>query len=360
MDLEKIMEVFRERFKEVERELSRPEVASDPEKLMEYGKKHSELSEIINLYNDIESMKSELDEWYEMKNSAGESEQEEIAQTISDLENSIGKQELNLKGLLVPDLSDNRNIIIEIRAGTGGEEAALFAADLFRMYSRYAERNNWKSEIIDSNETDIGGLKEIVFQIRGRSVFSKLKYESGVHRVQRVPSTESGGRIHTSTATVAVLPEVSETEVKIDPADLRIDTYRASGAGGQHVNKTDSAVRIVHEPTGIVVAVQKERSQHQNKARALEILRAKLYEMYSSKAENEIVETRRTQIGTGERSEKIRTYNFPQNRVTDHRINFTSYRLLHIMDGDLDELVTELSAADINKRLELLHRKLIG
>jgi peptide chain release factor 1 len=292
MDLEKIMEVFRERFKEVERELSRPEVASDPEKLMEYGKKHSELSEIINLYNDIESMKSELDEWYEMKNSAGESEQEEIAQTISDLENSIGKQELNLKGLLVPDLSDNRNIIIEIRAGTGGEEAALFAAALFRMYSRYAERNNWKSEIIDYNETDIGGLKEIVFQIKGRSVFSKLKYESGVHRVQRVPSTESGGRIHTSTATVAVLPEVSETEVKIDPADLRIDTYRASGAGGQHVNKTDSAVRIVHEPTGIVVAVQKERSQHQNKARALEILRAKLYEMYSSKAENEIVETR--------------------------------------------------------------------
>jgi peptide chain release factor 1 len=200
----------------------------------------------------------------------------------------------------------------------------------------------------------------MIFQIRGRSVFSKLKYESGVHRVQRVPSTESGGRIHTSTATVAVLPEASETEVKIDPADLRIDTYRASGAGGQHVNKTDSAVRIVHEPTGIVVAVQKGRSQHQNKARALEILRARLYEMYSSKAENEITETRRTQIGTGERSEKIRTYNYPQNRVTDHRINFTSYRLLYIMDGDLDELVTELSAADINKRLELLHKKLIG
>ncbi len=360
MDLGKIMEVFKERFKEVEKELSKPEVASDPEKLMEYGKKHSELSEIIDLYGEISSMKSELEEWHEMKASADESELEEIDKAISDLESNISRQELNLKGLLVPDLSDKRNIIIEIRAGTGGEEAALFAADLFRMYNRYAERNNWKSEIIDSNETDIGGLKEMIFQIRGRSVFSKLKYESGVHRVQRVPSTESGGRIHTSTATVAVLPEASETEVKIDPADLRIDTYRASGAGGQHVNKTDSAVRIVHEPTGIVVAVQKGRSQHQNKARALEILRARLYEMYSSKAENEITETRRTQIGTGERSEKIRTYNYPQNRVTDHRINFTSYRLLYIMDGDLDELVTELSAADINKRLELLHKKLIG
>ncbi|HCO69846.1 peptide chain release factor 1 [Mesotoga sp.] len=360
MDLGKIMEVFKERFKEVEKELSKPEVASDPEKLMEYGKKHSELSEIIDLYGEISSMKSELEEWHEMKASADESELEEIDKAISDLESNISRQELNLKGLLVPDLSDERNIIIEIRAGTGGEEAALFAADLFRMYNRYAERNNWKSEIIDSNETDIGGLKEMIFQIRGRSVFSKLKYESGVHRVQRVPSTESGGRIHTSTATVAVLPEASETEVKIDPADLRIDTYRASGAGGQHVNKTDSAVRIVHEPTGIVVAVQKGRSQHQNKARALEILRARLYEMYSSKAENEITETRRTQIGTGERSEKIRTYNYPQNRVTDHRINFTSYRLLYIMDGDLDELVTELSAADINKRLELLHKKLIG
>jgi len=360
MDLGKIMEVFKERFKEVEKELSKPEVASDPEKLMEYGKKHSELSEIIDLYGEISSMKSELEEWHEMKASADESELEEIDKAISDLESNISRQELNLKGLLVPDLFDERNIIIEIRAGTGGEEAALFAADLFRMYNRYAERNNWKSEIIDSNETDIGGLKEMIFQIRGRSVFSKLKYESGVHRVQRVPSTESGGRIHTSTATVAVLPEASETEVKIDPADLRIDTYRASGAGGQHVNKTDSAVRIVHEPTGIVVAVQKGRSQHQNKARALEILRARLYEMYSSKAENEITETRRTQIGTGERSEKIRTYNYPQNRVTDHRINFTSYRLLYIMDGDLDELVTELSAADINKRLELLHKKLIG
>ena len=196
--------------------------------------------------------------------------------------------------------------------------------------------------------------------IKGRSVYSKLKYESGVHRGQRVPTTESGGRIHTSTATVAVLPEVSETEVRIEPSDLRIDTYRASGAGGQHVNKTDSAVRIVHIPTGIVVAVPKARSQHQNKARAMELLRAKLYDMYSSKAESEVTQTRRSQIGTGERSEKIRTYNFPQNRVTDHRINFTSYRLLDIMDGVIEELVTELSAADINKRLELLHKELVG
>ncbi|HNS66521.1 MAG: peptide chain release factor 1 [Mesotoga infera] len=360
MNLEKIMEVFRERFKEVEAQLSRPEIASDPERLMEYGKKHAELSQIIELHGRIETMKRELDDWSEMKNSSEEEELEEIEKTIDELNVKIATEERNLKSLLVPDLADDRNIIIEIRAGTGGEEAALFGSDLFRMYSRYAERNNWKSEVIEVSETDLGGLKEIIFQIKGRSVYSKLKYESGVHRVQRVPTTESGGRIHTSTATVAVLPEVSETEVRIEPSDLRIDTYRASGAGGQHVNKTDSAVRIVHIPTGIVVAVQKERSQHQNKARAMELLRAKLYDMYSSKAESEVTQTRRSQIGTGERSEKIRTYNFPQNRVTDHRINFTSYRLLDIMDGDIEELVTELSAADINKRLELLHKELVG
>ncbi len=359
MDLDRIMKVFQARFKEVEEQLSRPEIASDPEKLMEYGKKHAELSQIIELHGEIESMKRELSDWSEMKESIEEDEHEEIDRAIVELDRRITAEELNLKGLLVPDLSDNRNIIIEIRAGTGGEEAALFASNLYRMYSRYAERNNWKADIIDLNETDIGGLKEIIFQIRGRSVYSKLKHESGVHRVQRVPTTESSGRIHTSTATVAVLPEVSDTEVKIDPADLRIDTYRASGAGGQHVNKTDSAVRIVHIPTGIVVGVQKERSQHQNKARALEILRARLYDMYSSQAEDELTQTRRSQIGSGERSEKIRTYNFPQNRVTDHRINFTSYRLMEIMDGDIEELVTELAAADINKRLELLHDQLL-
>ncbi len=359
MDLDRIMKVFQARFKEVEEQLSKPEIASDPEKLMEYGKKHAELSQIIELHGEIESMKRELSDWSEMKENIEEDEHEEIDRAIVELDRRITAEELNLKGLLVPDLSDNRNIIIEIRAGTGGEEAALFASNLYRMYSRYAERNNWKADIIDLNETDIGGLKEIIFQIRGRSVYSKLKHESGVHRVQRVPTTESSGRIHTSTATVAVLPEVSDTEVKIDPADLRIDTYRASGAGGQHVNKTDSAVRIVHIPTGIVVGVQKERSQHQNKARALEILRARLYDMYSSQAEDELTQTRRSQIGSGERSEKIRTYNFPQNRVTDHRINFTSYRLMEIMDGDIEELVTELAAADINKRLELLHDQLL-
>lgn len=360
MELSKIMSVFQDRFAEVVAQLSRPEIASDPEKLMEYGKKHAELSQIIELYAKIESMKGELNDWYGLKTEAQAEELEEIEKTIAGLETEIAREEFNLKGLLVPDLADERNIIIEIRAGTGGEEAALFASDLFRMYARYAERNNWKTEVLDSSETDIGGFKEIVFQIKGRSLYSKLKHESGVHRVQRVPTTESGGRIHTSTATVAVLPQVSETEIKIEPSDLRIDTYRASGAGGQHVNKTDSAVRIVHIPTGIVVAVQKERSQHQNKARAMELLRARLYELYSSQAENEVVKTRRSQIGSGERSEKIRTYNFPQNRVTDHRINFTSYRLMDILDGDIEELVMELSAADINKRLELLHRELLG
>ncbi len=339
MDLGKIMEVFRERFKEVEKELSKPEVASDPEKLMEYGKKHSELSEIINLYGEISSMKSELEDWHEMKTSADESELEEIDKTVTDLESSISRQELNLKGLLVPDLSDERNIIIEIRAGTGGEEAALFAADLFRMYNRYAERNNWKSEIIDSNETDIGGLKEMIFQIRGRSVFSKLKYESGVHRVQRVPSTESGGRIHTSTATVAVLPEASETEVKIDPADLRIDTYRASGAGGQHVNKTDSAVRITHLSTGIVVACQTERSQHQNKANAMKMLYAKLYEIELEKKRDEKMKLMGDQkdISWGN---QIRSYVFqPYTMVKDHRTEMETGNIQAVMDGEIDEFL---------------------
>lgn len=360
MDLIVIMKAFREEFKRVEAELSKPEVAADPEKLTDLSKKHSSLSEVISVYNNIEKKKTELTDWNSMKESSEPEEIEEIEKTIEDLEKEIAKEELHLKFLLVPDALDDRNIIVEIRAGTGGNEAALFAGDLFRMYTRYAERNGWKVELVDENATDLGGYKEVIFSIKGKGVYSKMKYESGVHRVQRVPSTESGGRIHTSTATVAVLSEVSEVDYKIDPSELRIDTYRSGGAGGQHVNKTDSAVRIVHLPTGITVAVQKERSQHQNKARAMEILRAKLYEMYNAEQQSEVTEKRRSQIGSGERSEKIRTYNYPQNRITDHRINFTSYKLMYAMDGDLDEVTMKLAEADISLRLEKLHKELSG
>lgn len=360
MDLLVIMEAFKEEFKKVEAELSKPEVAADPDKLTNLSKKHSNLSEIISIYNDIQQKKAELIEWHSLRENSNSEELGEIEKAVIDLEQELIKEELHLKFLLVPDTLDDKNIIVEIRAGTGGNEAALFAGDLFRMYTRYAERNNWKVELVDENATDLGGYKEVVFSIKGKGVYSKMKYESGVHRVQRVPSTESGGRIHTSTATVAVLSEVSEVDYKIDPVELRIDTYRSGGAGGQHVNKTDSAVRIVHIPTGITVAVQKERSQHQNKARAMEILRAKLYEMYNAEQQNEVTEKRRSQIGTGERSEKIRTYNYPQNRITDHRINFTSYKLMYAMDGDLDEVTMKLAEANISLRLEKLHKELAG
>jgi len=259
---------------------------------------------------------------------------------------------------LVPDEDSDRNTIVEIRAGAGGEEAALFSADLFRMYARFAERSGWKVDVLDMNETNLGGYKEIVFEIKGKDVYRKLRYESGVHRVQRVPRTESGGRIHTSAATVAILPKATELDVKIDPSELRIDTFRASGAGGQHVNKTESAVRIVHLPTGIAVSVQRDRSQHQNKARAMELLRARLFDMMLQDQMSKMSQKRRLQIGSGDRSEKIRTYNFPQSRVTDHRINYTSYRLAEILDGDLEELVSRLIEADLEIKLKELQERL--
>lgn len=354
MNLEKLIELFKKQLEEVEAKLSDSSIVGNPSKLMELSKRHAELKEISRSYDLLASKKQELQEWEEIKELLSPEEREEAEKNIAELQKEIEQIELNLKFLLIPDELGGKDIIVEIRAGTGGEEAALFAGDLFRMYTRYAERNSWKVETLESNETDLGGFKEVTFQIKGKDVFRKLKYESGVHRVQRIPQTESGGRIHTSTATVAVLPKASEVDVAIDPSELRIDTFRSSGAGGQHVNRTESAVRIVHLPTGITVTVQSERSQHQNKARAMEILRARLYSLYRSQQESTLSQQRRSQIGTGERSEKIRTYNFPQNRVTDHRINYTTYRLQDILDGDLDELIAKLAEADINIKLEKL------
>jgi peptide chain release factor 1 len=268
----------------------------------------------------------------------GEREEEELVQT------------LRLQ-LLPRDPNDDRNVIVEIRAGAGGEEAALFAAQLFRMYKRYAERHRWQTELITANETGIGGLREVIFEVRGDGAFSRLKYEAGVHRVQRVPETESSGRIHTSTSTVAVLPEADEVEIDIDDKDLKIDVYRSQGPGGQSVNTTDSAVRITHLPTGLVVAIQDEKSQHKNKAKALAVLRARLLEMEQRKAHEAEAQARRSMVGSGERSEKIRTYNFPQDRVTDHRINVDLHNLPNVLDGDLDRLLDELISTDQAERL---------
>ena len=256
--------------------------------------------------------------------------------------------------LLPKDENDDKNVIIEIRAGAGGDEAALFASELMRLYMMYAERHHWKVEILDQNEIELGGIKEATFQISGTGAYSKLKFESGVHRVQRVPETESQGRVHTSTATVAVLPELEEVEFEILDKDLRIDTYRSSGAGGQHINKTDSAIRMTHLPTGIVVTCQDERSQIKNREKAMMILRSKLYDFYQGQKNKEYADTRKSQVGTGDRSERIRTYNFPQGRITDHRVNYTAYNLLDFMNGDIDELITELQLEDQKKKLENL------
>ena len=275
-----------------------------------------------------------------------------------EIEENKQKQETleqELKVLLLPkDENDDKNVIIEIRAGAGGDEAALFASELMRLYMMYAERHHWKVEILDQNEIELGGIKEATFQISGTGAYSKLKFESGVHRVQRVPETESQGRVHTSTATVAVLPELEEVEFEILDKDLRIDTYRSSGAGGQHINKTDSAIRMTHLPTGIVVTCQDERSQIKNREKAMMILRSKLYDFYQGQKNKEYADTRKSQVGTGDRSERIRTYNFPQGRITDHRVNYTAYNLLDFMNGDIDELITELQLEDQKKKLENL------
>ncbi len=329
-----------------------PELANDYARFVEIARQHSELEPIVQAYRDWKRARQELAD-----NEALAKEDGELAELaraeIGPLRERIAKLEQTLRQMLVPkDPNDERDVIMEIRAGAGGEEAALFAADLFRMYTRYAENHRWKVELIDANETGIGGFKEVIFSVKGKGAYSRLKFESGVHRVQRVPATEASGRIHTSTVTVAVLPEVDEIEVNIPPSDLEIETFRSRGAGGQNVQKNESAVRITHKPTGIVVSVQDERSQTQNRLRAMAILRARLYELEQRRLANALAQQKREQIGSGERSEKIRTYNYPQNRVTDHRINLDVYRLAEVLEGELDIFIDELAAREQAQRLQ--------
>ncbi len=350
--LEKLASID-ERYDELSQLMARPEVARDPSLLKEYGQEQAEIAELVSKYREYKAVSEELERTQALLDEELEGEMEcLVREEIAALEERRDGLWEEIKLLLVPkDPKDERNVMVEIRAATGGEEAALFAADLYRMYTRYAERQGWATEVLSSNSTGVGGFREVIFQVRGKGAYSHLKYESGVHRVQRVPITEASGRIHTSTATVAVLPEMEEVEVEIDPDDLRIDVFRSSGHGGQSVNTTDSAVRITHLPTGMVATCQDERSQLQNKRRAMSILRARLFDLAERERQEEMGERRRLQVGTGERSEKIRTYNFPQNRVTDHRIGFSSYRLENVLEGEIEEFIDQLAATDRAEQL---------
>lgn len=352
--LSKLQEIEKS-FKEIEERMSIPEVANDPQEMQSLGRKHSELAPIVDAFMRYEAVIKGINYAKEMIAGGDEDMAELAKEELALLEEQIPELERHIQLLLLPkDLNDDKSVIIEIRGGAGGGEAALFAADLFRMYTRFAEREHWKTELISANETGIGGYKEVIFRVDGVGAFSSLKFESGVHRVQRVPETEASGRIHTSTATVAVLPEAEEVDVEIRTEDLKIDTYRSSGAGGQHVNMTDSAVRITHLPSGIVVTCQDERSQIKNRAKAMQFLRTKLYAAELQRMNAAMAAERKGQVGTGDRSERIRTYNYPQNRLTDHRINLTLYKLDQILDGDIYELIRALSDADQAEKLKAL------
>ena len=341
------------RYEEMMNQLSEPDVANDPERFKRLMKEQSDLTPIVEAYKEYKQCKQNVEDSLAMLDEESDEEMRELAkEELNESKARIEELEQELKVLLLPkDPNDDKNVIVEIRAGAGGDEAALCAAEIYRMYVHYAESQRWKVETLEMEEIGIGGMKSVNFMITGQGAYSKMKYESGVHRVQRVPETESGGRIHTSTITVAVMPEAEEVDVEIDEKDVRIDVMRASGNGGQCVNTTDSAVRLTHYPTGIVIYSQTEKSQIQNKAKAFALLRAKLYDMECQKAHDAEAEARRSQIGTGDRSEKIRTYNFPQGRVTDHRINLTLYKLDKIMNGDIQEIIDACIAADQAKKL---------
>ncbi len=348
------LDTLERRYSELHKLMEDPEVSTNPTRLREITRELSDLEELVGKYRAYRTTAEALEKTRELMREDGDEELRALAREEAErLEADEHALEQEIRLLLLPkDPRDEKDIYVEIRGGTGGEEAALFAADLFRMYTRYAENKRWKVALVDENRTGLKGFKEVVFEVKGRGAFSRLKYESGVHRVQRVPLTEAQGRIHTSTATVAVLAEVDDIEIDIRPEDLKVDIYHASGHGGQNVQKVATAVRITHLPTGIVVACQDERSQLQNRMRAMSVLRARLYEQELEKQQREVTESRRSQVGTGERAEKIRTYNYPQDRVTDHRINLTVHNLPRVLDGELDEIIDALVAEDQSERLK--------
>lgn len=348
------IEIFDKRYSELSQRLYEPSVAADPEQYQKTMKELKSIEEIVLTYREYKQAVKSQDESIEILEESGDSDLKELAQLeLDEAKQNIEKLSEKLKILLLPkDPNDERNVIVEIRGGAGGEESALFSAVLFRMYSMYAEKKGYKVEIVNANETELGGYKEISFMIEGDGAYSRFKYESGVHRVQRVPETESQGRVHTSTTTVAVLPEAEDVELEIDPKDLKIDTFRSSGAGGQHINKTSSAIRITHLPTGTVVECQDERSQYKNKDKALKVLKSRLLKEKQDKQASEIAANRKSQVGTGDRSERIRTYNYPQGRLTDHRIGLTLYKLEDILNGNLDEVIDALVTADRAEKLK--------
>ena len=345
------LEAVEKRYEDLTKKISDPDIISNQTEWQKYMKEHAEIQDVVEKYKEYKKVKEQLEEAKQMLD---DPELKELAQLdYEESKEKLPKLEEELKFLLIPkDPNDDKNIICEIRAGAGGEEAALFAGTLFRMYSMYAEKKHWKLEVLNSNETGLGGYKEISFMVSGKGVYSKLKFESGVHRVQRVPDTESSGRIHTSTVTVAVLPVVEDVEIELNEADIKMEVFRASGAGGQHINKTSSAVRLIHEPTGIVVECQTERSQFQNKENAMKMLRTKIYDIEKQKQDSEIANARKSQVGSGDRSEKIRTYNYPQGRITDHRIGLSIYQMEDFLNGNLDEMIENLIATDRAERLK--------